>query len=194
MKTIKRKVLVAIFIFTTFINFANNTEINNTIDAKKVKVVFNDAKKGQELIVKDKNGIVLHTEQVLKEGKLVKFFDFSNLNNGDYTLELEKDFEIIIKYFNVENNIVIFDENSKQVIFKPVVRNEASKILITKINFDKEPLKINIFFNDDVIFSETVEANSTILNRVYKLKKEEKGTYKVIIYNNGRSYMNEFDL
>ena len=58
MKTIKRRVLVVVFMLGTLFNYANNEkEFNKTIDAKKVKVVFKDVKKGQLLSVKDKKWI-----------------------------------------------------------------------------------------------------------------------------------------
>jgi hypothetical protein len=191
MKTIKRRVLVAVFMLGTLVNYANST--NTPVNAKKVKVVFQGAKIGHELTVKDNNGVILHSENILKEGKLVKVFDFSKLENGNYTLELDKDFEIIIKSILVENKLVVFNEDSKKTIFKPIIRNENNKLMISKIAFDKEPLEINIYYNDEIIYTETVNGN-TILNRVYRLDKEIQGSYKVIIYNNNRSYTNEFTL
>ena len=64
--------------------------------------------------------------------------------------------------------------------------------MISKIAFDKNPLKISLYFNNEIIYSETVKGDS-ILNRVYRLDEEKKGNYRVIIHNNGRSYSNEFN-
>ena len=94
---IKTRVLVVVFMLGTLVNYANDKDVNNVIHAKKTKVVFKGAKKGHQLKIKDSNGILLHVENVNIEGNLIKFFDFSKLQDGDYTLELEKDFEIIIK-------------------------------------------------------------------------------------------------
>ncbi|TXD52452.1 MULTISPECIES: DUF3244 domain-containing protein [unclassified Polaribacter] len=192
MKTIQRRILVAIFMLTTFINFAN-TDLKNVLDANKVTVVFNSAKKGHQLSIRNDRGAVLHSENVKQQGKLVKTFDFSKLENGNYTLELEKDFEIVIKTIKVENNTVIFNEDINKIIFKPFIRNEKNKVMITRITFDKMPLKVDLYYNEEIIYSETANSD-TILNKVYRLDKELKGNYKVIVRNNGRSYINEFKL
>jgi len=57
---------------------------------------------------------------------LTKIFDFSTLKDGKYTIELNKDFEIIVKTLEVNNGNVIFNDNSKKVIFKPVIRNDEN--------------------------------------------------------------------
>ncbi|WP_397444786.1 hypothetical protein [Polaribacter sp. R77954] len=194
MKTLKKRlVLVAVVMLGTLANYANDKVVHNNLNAKKVKVVFKGTKKGQQLTIKDQQGTILYSEDVKTEGELSKVFDFSKLNNGSYTLELEKDFQIIVKSLKIEGNKVTFDENAKKVIFKPVVRSIDNKVLISKITFDEKPLDVALYFNNEIIYSETLKGN-TILNRVYKLDEEIKGEYKVVIRNNGRSFTNKFEI
>lgn len=193
MITIKRRVLVAVFMLATLVNFANNSEVRNVSNTKNVKVVFDKVKKGQKLTIKDIHGVILYTENVAKEGKLIKTFDFSQLVDGSYTLELEKDFQIVVKSLKIEEGNVSLNDASEKVILKPVIRNEENLLMITKIAFDKQPLEVALYYNDDIIYTETVEGGS-ILNRVYKLDQKLKGNYKVVLENNGRSYSNEFKI
>ncbi len=193
MKTIKTKVLVVVFMLGAIVNYANSKDVNNVLNAKKIKVVFNDVKKGHLLTIKDNDGIILHSETVSRAGLLDKVFDLSFLNDGKYTMELNKDFEIIVKTLVIKNNKVIFNENSKNVIFKPVIRNEENVLMISKIAFDKKPSKISLYYNDEIIYSETVKSE-VLLNRVYKLDQEAKGDYQVVIYNNNRSYLHNFKI
>ena len=194
MKTIKRRVLVVVFMLGTLFNYANNEkEFNKTIDAKKVKGVFKDVKKGQLLSVKDKNGFQLHSETVSSQGELIKFFDLSTLNNGVYTIELNKEFKVVIKSLLVKNNNVSFIKDSEKIIFKPVIRNKENLVLISKVNFDKKPVKITLFYNDEVIYSETLKGE-LMLKRVYRLDKELRGNYTVIVYCDDESYSNEFKI
>ena len=193
MKKFKTRLLVVVFMLGTLVNYANDKDVNNVIHAKKTKVVFKGAKKGHQLKIKDSNGILLHVENVNIEGNLIKFFDFSKLQDGDYTLELEKDFEIIIKSLEIKDNAVIFNENDKVVIFKPVIRNEKNRVMISQISFDKKPLNVTLYYNNEIIYSETLKEDS-IINRVYKLDKEIKGNYSVVVCNYGRTYVNEFKI
>lgn len=177
----------------TFSNYANNSESEILANANNVKVIFNEVKKGQKLTVKDINGVVLYAEDVTKNGKLIKTFDFSLLNNGDYSLELEKDFQIEVKSIKIENHKVVISDDNKQVILKPVIRTENNLLMVTKVAFDKKPIQVELYYNSEIILSETIEGDS-ILNRVYKLDQKEKGDYKVIVKNNGRSYSNQFKI
>ena len=80
MKTIKQNVLVVALMLVTLCNYANNEkDFNNIVNAKNVKVVFEDVKKGQQLTVNDENGVELHSELLTKEGELTKVFDLSSL-------------------------------------------------------------------------------------------------------------------
>ena len=194
MKTNKRLVLVVVFMLGTLFNYANNDkDFNRIVNAKKVRVAFKNVKKGNQLTIKDLKGTQLHSQIVFKEGDLNTFFDLSSLKDGKYTIELNKDYEIIVKALEVKNSKVIFNKNSRKVIFKPVIRNQENVLMISKITFDKEPTQIVLYFENETIYSETVK-NESILNRVYKLDRKEEGDYKVIVYNNNRSYIYNFKI
>ena len=194
MKTNKKLVLVVVFMFGTLFNYANNDKnFNKIVNTTKVEVAFKNAKTGNQLTIKDENGTQLHSEIVSKKGDLNKFFDLSSLEDGKYTVELNKDYEIIVKTLEVKGNKVIFNKDSKKTIFKPVIRNKENVLMISKIAFDKKPIKIALYYNDEIIYSETLESTA-ILNRIYKLDTKEEGDYKAIIYNNNRSYVHSFKI
>lgn len=193
MKTIKKTVLVVVLMLGTLVNYANNSEWNNALDAKKVRIVFKGAKKGSQLKIKDNSGLILHQEDVNRAGGFIKYFDFSGLKDGYYTLELEKDYEIIIKSINVKDKKVLFDGDSESKIFKPVIRNKNNRLMITHIALNKEPLKVEIFYNDQIIYSETINED-LLIERVYKLDEEIKGDYRVVLTNNKRNYSKGFQI
>ena len=189
MKTMKRNVLVVALLLTTLMSFGNTIKTNETT----IKVAFTDVKKGNALTITNKDGVVLHKETIEKEGSLTKVFDFSKLEDGIYFVEVEKDFEFVTKTYVVSNNEVTFKEGSTTKIFKPVIRAEENKILLSKLTFDEKPVQVSLYFNNEVIFAETVK-ESKMINRVYSLDKNEKGTYRVIVHNNGKSYVKEFNI
>lgn len=197
MKKLSKKLIIAAFLITSFMSYSNSKINDNNsitvINNSKLKVVYNDIKKGHSLTIRDESGVKIYSEEIKTDGKLIKFLDLSSLENGDYSIELEKDFSIIVNKIKVENNQVTFIEDNDSVIFKPVVRNEDNLLLISKIAFDNKPLLLKIYYKDEVIYSETVR-NENIINKAYRLEKEIKGAYKVVLYNNNRSYIHNFSL
>ena len=177
----------------TLMNYANDKKntTTNIVYGKRVKVEFNAVKKGNKLTIKDSHNVIIYSQEIENSGKYSKVFDLSKLIKGDYTAELEKDYEIIVKSFSILDGKVSFKEEKN--IYKPVIRTEKNRVLISKIDFNKEPLKVALYYNGDVIFSETVKDNSKILNRVYRLSEEEKGNYTVVINTNERSYIQNFN-
>mgnify|MGYP005990039315 CR=1 FL=1 len=190
MKTLKRKVLVVVFMLGTLLNYAGEKK---EIDTKKVKLEFKNVKKGHFLTIKDKYGQILHTENISKKGNLTRTFDLSSLKEGNYLVELNKDFRILVKPFTVNSNVVIFHKNLERVIFKPVIRINKNRIYISKNAIDKKPVKIILYFNDNLIYTESI-TNEADIKRVFKLDKKEKGEYKAVVINNGGSYIEEFKI
>ena len=195
MKNLSKKLIIVALIASSFISFGNTKkDANNTISVvndTKLKVVYNDVKKGHTLSLKTTNGDKIYSEAVKIDGQLVKILDLSELENGTYQIELEKDFSILVNTIKIENNTILFAENNDSVIFKPVVRNDNNLLLISKIAFDSKPLQVNIYFKDEMIYSETIK-NEKIINKAYRLQEETKGAYRVVLYNNNRSYIHDF--
>jgi hypothetical protein len=192
MKTTIKKYLVVVMMLGTLINYANeNKNSLNTIDGRRVKVEFKTVKKGHTLSIKDESGIVMYSQEIIKPGNYSQIFDLSKLQKGNYTTELEKDFEITIKSFSVLDGQILFKD--EKTIFKPVVRIKDNLILISKMNFEKEPLKVVLYYNDEIILSENTTDSSDIINRVYRLSKKIKGNYKVIVKTDNRTYKKDFN-
>ena len=186
------KIILVALMFGTLISYAN--ENINTEDAKKtVKVEFNNVKKGQTLTIKNSNGLTVYNNEIQNSGDYSKTFDFSALENGVYAVELNKDFEIVIKQFYVENGLVSFINNNNEKIFKPIIRTEGKLLLISKISFNNEPLNVTLYYNDEAVLSETISGDK-LLQRVYKLSEQKVGSYKVIISSNNRTYVKDFTI
>ncbi|WP_146105299.1 hypothetical protein [Polaribacter butkevichii] len=182
-------VIIVALMFGTLIGYANNNISDNDLKAKKtVKVEFNNVKKGQTLTIKNGEGVAVYNNEIKNSGNYSKTFDFSALEDGIYTAELNKDFEIIIKQFFVKNGLVTFLNNKNEKVFKPVIRVENNLLYVSKIAFNNEPLKVAIYYNNEEILSDTIEGNQ-ILKRIYKLSEGQNGNYKVIVSTNDRSYV-----
>ncbi|WP_218598134.1 hypothetical protein [Polaribacter sp. NJDZ03] len=194
MKTIMKTILVVTLMFGTLISYANNnTEPTNTVAAKKVKAEYKNVKKGNALTIKNEYGITIYKQVLQSAENDTKTFDLTNLEDGLYTTELEKDFEIIVKKLEVKDGYVTFYKDENEVIFKPVIRTEGNLVMISKIEFGDQPLNVTLYYQNNIIVSDKLNGEK-ILNRVYKLSEAEKGAYKVVINTDNRTYVKDFTI
>jgi len=193
MKTIIKKYLVTFTILVSLANYATENNISTPIDGKKVKVEFIAVKKGQVLSIKNANSIIMYSDVLEMAGNYARTFDLTGLENGKYKIELEKNFETIIKPFLVKNRLVTFLPEENKTIFKPVIRIEDNLLLISKISLENQPVKITLYYKGDVIYTENTR-DGKILNRVFRLLKNKKGNYTVAISANEKKYSKRFKI
>jgi hypothetical protein len=191
MKPIKT-ILLVVILLTTVIGYANEKVID--VSLKGITILkFSNVKKGHQYKIIDDKGTILFTEKIKRNGTFVKRFDFTALNNGSYILELDKDFEIIITPFIIQSNNVVFLEKNEKVIFKPVVRTENNQLLISHMSLEEQPLKIELYYNGERIFKDQLVGDK-ILNKIYKLSSQKKGSYYLNMTSGGRSFIKSFEL
>ena len=193
MRTTIKKTMVLVLIFVTFISSAiENSKSYKLVSVKRVKVEFRNVKKGQTFIIRNENKNIVHKQKIVKLGTFSKVFDLTNLKDGIYTSEVEKDFEISIKKFSVSNGYVTFIKEESKKIFKPLIRLKGDLLLISKLSF-KEPLNIVLYYEENTIVDEQFEGKD-IINRIYKLSKAKKGAYRVVINSDSRLFTKNFTI
>ncbi|REG89233.1 hypothetical protein [Winogradskyella sediminis] len=185
MKTLFKNILVLAVLLGTCTGYANST-INETPSSKSLR-------KGDHISVSNRAGEVLYSGRINYNGNIEKLYDFSQLEDGIYTVEVNKDFEIEINAIQVKNHQVTYLETSSKKIFKPVFRSEDSKVMISKLAIDTNEMAIELYFEDDLIHQETIKGKE-ILNRVYKLDPNLKGNYTAIIRANDRVFVEDFKI
>ena len=194
MKTNMKSILLVALMFGTLISYANNDTNSTDNKAKKtVKVEFKNVRKGQSLTIKNDKGVSVYNQEIAASGNFSRTFDFSALENGVYTAELNKDFEIIIKEFYVKNGLVTFLNNSNTKLFKPVIRAKENLIYVSKLAFNNKPLNVVIYYNGEAIFSDNIKGDD-LLKRTYKLSENKKGEYKVFVSSDNRTYSKNFTI
>ncbi|APY09656.1 hypothetical protein BWZ20_09740 [Winogradskyella sp. J14-2] len=183
MKTLIKSILVVAVILGTSISYASET-------VKDIPI-FKFVNEGHNLSVTNASGEVIFSGRIKHSGNLVRLFDFSQLKNGIYTVEISKDFEIDVVDLKVENKEVTLLVHTQNKIYKPVIRPEDELLIISKIGLDTNKMKVELYFEDELIHTEKIEGKD-ILNRVYKLDKTIIGNYTAIIRSNGRVYSKSF--
>ena len=193
MKNLIKNSLVLVALFATLLGNANSS-LKNSKDDTRTTLTLKDVKRGNELYVKDAYGIILYKEMIQNSGSYVKGFDLTTLPNGEYYFELDKDLEIKSIPFTVKSGVVNFKEDKETIVFKPYIRSKANKVYVSKLSLNKQPLKIEIYYNEntnsgfDLIHSETI-ANTQTIKKVYNLNINEKGNYKIVTKTEGRTFI-----
>lgn len=182
MKKLFKKILVLAAVFGTYTSYAN--------EVSEVTSTYNYVEKGNQISVTDASGEVIYNGEIKHNGNLTTLFNFSQLENGKYTVEVTNDFEIEINTIEVKNHTVSINTN-KQTIFKPVVRNKNDQVLISKLALNSDTMKVELYFEGELINSETIKG-SKVLSRVYKLDKTLKGNYTAVIKSNDRVFIENF--
>ena len=149
--------------------------------------------KGDLISVTDNSGKTIYSGRTKYTGDLKSLYNFTNLEDGLYLIEIEKEFEILSKTIEVENHVVTFIESASEIFFKPAIKLERARLLVSQSVFKKETVSIEIYYKDDLILSEVLIANPA-LNRAYKLDENIKGNYTAIIRVNDRTYIEDFEL
>lgn len=193
-KTIKRSIAIAV-LFTALLSYGRGVNPKSGgINSRTTTLTLRNVEKGNQLLVKDENGIILYKEVINKSGYYLKGFDLTALPNGKYFFELKKSFKTEIIPFVVENKKAKINKTNKDVVYKPYVRTKDNMIFVSKLTLKKAPLQVTIYYISDStafngkIFSETI-SNTVDIQRVYKLDENKKGTYKIVLNTEGKTYI-----
>jgi hypothetical protein len=171
--------------------FGTSTSYANEV--LEVAPTYNYVKKGSQISIIDVYGEVIYSGEIKHNGNLTTLFDFSQLENGEYTVEVTRDFEIEINTIKVKDRSVSYITANKKTVFKPVVRNRNGQVLISKLALTSDTMEIELYFEGDLINSETIKGGN-VLNRVYKLDETIKGDYTAIIKSNDRVFIENFKI
>ena len=194
MKKIILKNLLVVLMFGTLTCYATTTGTSFTKENENVtKVILYNVKKGQFLFIRNTTGKIIHKELIKITGSVSQGFNFSSLENGYYTLEINKDYQIDVKPFTIISGQAIFHKKAEKTTFKPVMRNEKNLVLISKLNFEETPMQVTIYYKNEIIFRDTIEGEY-LIEKTYTLLEEKKGSYKIVTKANDRKYIMEFSL
>jgi len=192
MKKEVKKGILLVTMLAAMISYASRpATLDKKVEIKNTTLSIHNVKQGQQLVIKDYNGIVLYKELIANSGAYLKGFDLTALPNGNYYFELDKDTEVQIIPFKVLMNNVEFLKDKETKFFKPIIRFKDNKVLLTRLSLDYKPLEVKIYYDDysnkELIHTETFK-DTKIIERVYALDKTKKGKYSVVIKTEGRAF------
>ena len=190
MKNLARKSLVAVGLIMSLSTYAGSTEFNLKDNDKIItNLRFENVRKGSTLIIKDLEGIVLYKEVIEKTGDYSKGFDLTSLPNGDYLFELDSELKIVVVPFKVNSSEVVFNKESEESIYKPVLIKKNQMVYVWKAESDPSSLAYKIYYadNDDLVLSERFEEMEEV-SKAYDFSTAKKGNYVFVFESKGRKY------
>lgn len=202
MKKIIRKGVILMALLSSIITSANRVSYKTPLkEIDKTLITLDNVKIGQELFIKDIHGSVIYEESIEVTGFFRKEFDLETLPDGLYFIELNKGVEINVIPFTVNSYSAELHKEKETTIFKPVVKLKDNFVFIAKLSSAEEPVDVELYYdsNDshsgmyELLYSERI-TNTENIHRVYKLDKHEKGSYKIILKTEGRTFIEKVKL
>lgn len=176
-------------LMTGTVIYANGTSnLPGGIPGKTARITFNSVNTGAKLSIKDSNDVTLYSEEVRQEGDYAKKYDFSNLPEGTYYFEMETRDSIKIYPFSVSDAKVQMMEQERFVITKPEIQLIGDKLFLTKNVSEKQPVKVDFYYEGrELAYSEQMTPEGE-LNRVYDFSTSKRGDYYVVIETGDRVF------
>lgn len=191
-KVIRKSIALTIMLATMLGNASESKFIATKKEVKKTSITLNKVKEGQKLVIKDSNGLTIYKELIKESGTYYKGFDLTSLPDGKYYFELDKDVEIKTIPFKVTSNSVIFEKEEEISVFKPIIRVDGKRVLVSKLSLQLKPMVIKFYEmtseGSKLVHSDTIE-NTKIIERIYRLAEKHKSTFKIVITSEGREFV-----
>ncbi|MCK0132482.1 hypothetical protein MWU59_13315 [Flavobacteriaceae bacterium F08102] len=192
-----KKFLALVFVLSSLFTNANNSTTTLTTGNKlKTTLTLDNVRPGQKLILKDLHGTIMYREPILHQGDYRRKFDLSLLPKGGYSFELDKGFAILIVPFNVDNSTLIFNEQQKRLILKPIISVDNHTIKVGKSPVVDYSVKVAIYYessNDEVIYTDEISPSKKGY-RAYTLLDNMPGNYRVVCETEGHTFTKHFKI
>lgn len=192
MKNLIKRSLLTLALLTLLASNAMNNETNlynNKIIVKgkliDLNLKFTDG--GLKVNVKDDFGFVLYNDTYIGS-EFARKFDLTSLPNGNYYFEIEGQTKIITIPFKVNSSNVDFQKEEESIFYKPILRMEGDSIYISKVTFNNEPFKIELYDNDSHLLYEEELKGAISLDRKLNISKLESGEYKFMMISKSRVF------
>ena len=192
---------ICLLALTSSFAFSNDNSFSDNDEKGKVEIVLtlNDVKAGQKLSIKDEEGVLLFNTVITKSGAFNNKFDITELPNGIYHFEHEKEIYTTHIPFIVHSGEASFDKKNEKKVYKPFVSLRNNHIYFSKLELNKDNVEFSIYYakadSETYTLVHTENISNTIkIERAYRLSDKQEGSYKIIINADGQNYVEHFKI
>ncbi len=157
-------------------------------DEKALIAISNEKPAYFELSIEAQNGnLVYHKESDKEISDLRQVINYSNMENGIYTIKLKVNDTFISRDFEIKNKRMTVDE--AKIGFAPYFSYSGDILILSYLNFDKENVKLKIYNDGNLVFENKL-GKDFVLNAGFDMSKLGKGKYEIELssLNNQFSY------
>jgi hypothetical protein len=155
-------------------------------DEKALIAVANEKPAYFELsILSEKGDLVYYKESSSEITDFRQLINYSNLENGNYSLKLKVNNTYVSRNLAINNNEMIVGET--KMMYAPYFALENDILKLSFLNFDEENMKFRILQDGELVFENRL-GNEFVISEGFDISKLEKGNYEIEL----SSYKNQF--
>jgi len=197
MKTLKKMMLLLVTILASGSVMATGLLNVSVIPGKNEKALVSVSDNdGDRCLVEvtDANGEMVYTHHIKHPGDSYrKLYDFSGLDDGNYTLSVILGDETLVNEMNVKNENVQISGQKEELA--PYFKLKGKELELTFLNFDKQDVKFELY-NDgtnQLVFKNDLSKDFRI-NKAVDLSKLNAGDYNAVLETPDEIYNYVFHL
>jgi hypothetical protein len=192
MKTIKLALTLAAFAVVAMATAVEKPKMNVIpVNAERAVVLATNENPAYfELSINASNGDLVYYKQTSNQVTDFKqVYDFKNLADGKYALNLKVNDTRVINEFEVSRKGIEVGE--AKVRFAPYFDYKNNELKLSYLNFDQENMNLSIFNGNGLVYESRIGRDFNI-TKGYDLSRLETGSYRVMLSSFNNEY--QFDL
>lgn len=189
MKIFRRTLLLTLAVVVAQVSFifANDAEINvkkikSEQKAAVIRIINLSSDTPAVLRIKDQQGNVLHREVVDQCDVYAKKYDFSNIPNGEYFVELKTEEGV------TSESILLEAGKANARYFKPAVEVEPGLVKVAFINRIDTPVSLKLYNEGGRAVYEEIEPSEEKFAKGLDLTQLNAGQYSLTILGDDYVY------
>jgi len=195
MKTIKSLATVVILGIATLASAVERPNTNvQPLNSDQLLVAMESGQESrmEVTIVDESENIVYYKQSSKPITTYKKIFDVSNLDNGEYTIELKVNDLLSERDMTIANNQILVGKPDNANLIPPFFGFDGEQLVLTHLNFENEKYDLEIYDNTGLIYKASV-GNDTPINAGFDLSKMNNGEYEVVLSSSNELFSYEFN-
>ena len=188
MKTIKFAVTMAFVALATLLNAVERPKLNviPVNNERAIVAVLNEKAASMELSILASNGDVVYYRQTSEPvTSYHKLYDFKNLADGKYVLNLKVNDTNVTTDFEVSPKGIKVGEN--KMTFDPWFAFSNNELKVSYLNFNQESLNLYLYNDHGLVYHNRLGRDFSI-TKGFDLSKLQSGNYKAVLSSGSSNY------